>query len=205
MSEAVQQVFEELADRYDRRHEARQRDLFLVLAADAAWSDGRRGDAERLRGRLLQFNPHHLLGPFPSFAEALNSPDMQSYLSDLRRQFPVEEAETLLLALRADGAQDAAEMPIFKMREESAIPRAGPAQPSPAVPPGAAPSVPPPPARTRKGRPASRSPYDIPTLEPEIIDDPDLAGSWLALILFVVVLILALGLAAYALIRPLLL
>src|SRR5262249_13715278 len=78
MANAAQpvRVYEELADWYDRQGQAKLRDWFLVLAADAALAGGRVDEAERLRGQLLYLNPHHLLKPFASFAEALKSPDV---------------------------------------------------------------------------------------------------------------------------------
>src|SRR5262249_36287261 len=98
--ETTLRIYQELADRYDRQREAKQRDLFLVLAADAAHAMGREEEAERLRARLLRASPHNLLRPFSSFAEALSSPDIQLYIADLKRQFPAELAERLLQAQR---------------------------------------------------------------------------------------------------------
>jgi hypothetical protein len=95
-------VYQELAEWYEQRGQAQMRDRFLVLAADAALAAGRADEAERLRARLLQQNPHHLLKPYPSLAEALKSPDVQSYVADLRRSYSPETAEHLLESLRAD-------------------------------------------------------------------------------------------------------
>src|SRR5947209_3651772 len=75
------------------------RDRFLVLAADAALAAGQDAEAERLRGRLLQHNPHHLLKPYSSFAEAMASADVQNYVSALRRNHPYDKAENLLINL----------------------------------------------------------------------------------------------------------
>src|SRR5437588_10661186 len=104
-SERPTRVYEDLADWYDRTGQAKLRDCFLVLAADEALARGRPADAERLRNRLLQTNPHHLLKPFPSFAEALESPDVQSYVADLRRTYPPEAAATLLATQRQTAAE----------------------------------------------------------------------------------------------------
>ena len=87
MRQAEQEIYEELADKYDRQGDARQRDLFLVLAADAAFSAGSPDQADRLRLRLLELSPHHLLRPFASFAERFARADIQDYLVNLRRQF----------------------------------------------------------------------------------------------------------------------
>ena len=90
VSETAVRRYEEQAELHDRRRQTRERDAFLVLAADAALSLGQRDRAERLRQRLLALNPHHLLKPFPSLAEALKSPDIQCLVEDLRRQYPPE-------------------------------------------------------------------------------------------------------------------
>src|SRR2546421_12671442 len=89
-------VYQELADLHDRRNLPQLRDRFLVLAADTAQRAGLTQEAERLRHLLLQLNPHHLLKAFVSFEEALRSPDVQSYLSDLRQSYPPDAAEHLL-------------------------------------------------------------------------------------------------------------
>src|SRR5262245_63709284 len=89
-------VYEELARRCERQQNARQRDIFLVLAADAALAAGRADDAERLRLHLLFLSPHSLLRPYASFADALQARDIQDYIADLRRLHPPEQAEQLL-------------------------------------------------------------------------------------------------------------
>jgi hypothetical protein len=91
-ADEIARVYEDLAFLYDRRGQARLRDCNLVLAADAAYSAGREGEAERIRLELLSFNPTHLLKPYASFAEALRSPDIQSYIDDLRLTHPPEMA-----------------------------------------------------------------------------------------------------------------
>jgi len=101
-SERVIRVYQELADHHDRRKEPALRDRFLVLAADAALCAGRADEAERLRGRLLQLNPHHLLKPYASLAEATKSPDVKSYIAGLRRTYMPESAEHLLESLKTN-------------------------------------------------------------------------------------------------------
>src|SRR4051812_13559518 len=95
-------VYQELADLHDRRQLPQLRDRFLVLAADTAQRAGLTQEAERLRLVLLQLNSHHLLKSFASFEEALRSPDVQSYLSDLRQSYPPDAAEHLLDSVRAE-------------------------------------------------------------------------------------------------------
>jgi hypothetical protein len=101
-------VYTELADWYERHAQASMRDRFLVLAADAALASGQADTAERLRQRLLQGNPHHLLKPYTSFAEALAAPDVETYVADLRQSYPLETAEGLLRTLREGSRPPAA-------------------------------------------------------------------------------------------------
>ncbi|GIW79973.1 MAG: hypothetical protein KatS3mg105_1780 [Gemmatales bacterium] len=89
-------IYEELAHQFDRQGETHIRDRLLILAADAAYSAGKLDDAERLRSRLLELNPHHMLKPFASLAEALQSTDVRSYIEGLRRTYPREQAEQML-------------------------------------------------------------------------------------------------------------
>jgi hypothetical protein len=82
------------------------RDRFLVLAADAALAAGQDQEAERLRGHLLEKNPHHLLRPFASLREALGSADVESYLRELRSNYPPGVARRFLESARASQGQD---------------------------------------------------------------------------------------------------
>ena len=112
-AEQATRIYRELAEDYGRQGQAQMRDRFLVLAADAALSAGQDAEAERLRGRLLQHNPHHLLKPYNSFAEAMKSADVQNYVSALRRSHPYEKAENLLEGLRQGGEHATSPSPPF--------------------------------------------------------------------------------------------
>jgi hypothetical protein len=197
-SEENQQLFEELAGRFDRQQEPRHRDIYLVLAADAALTGGRGGEAERLRARLLQSNPHHLLKPFPTMREAMESADIRDYVADLRRRHPASHAEEVLEKLRAKEPRAAPvfgpvrqpEIPVFRIREEPPPAKSEPIMPLPARP---------------KKRPPTRSPYETaPTASPASAGESvsEGAGRWLATLLFLLGLIFALGLAAFVLLRP---
>jgi hypothetical protein len=94
-------IYKELADAHERRGQPQMRDRFLILAADAALQAGRSAEADLLLARLLRANPHHMLRPFPSFAEAMASPDIQNYVGELRRAHPPQQAEEEFDALRA--------------------------------------------------------------------------------------------------------
>jgi hypothetical protein len=95
-SEHTQQVYQELADAFDRQQNPGMRDLFLMLAADTALRVGQETEAERLRQRLLRLNPSHMLRPYSSFAEAASYPDIRDYLDGLRQKYPPEAAEEML-------------------------------------------------------------------------------------------------------------
>src|SRR5262245_62087811 len=99
-------LYQELADWYERQAQAQLRDRFLLLAADAALNSGQPEEAERLRQRLLQLSPHHMLKPFASFAQALKSPDVQGYLSDMREKYPLDKAKALLETLRQESVEE---------------------------------------------------------------------------------------------------
>lgn len=93
-------TYRDLADRYDQLGQVSMRDRFLMLAADAALAAGQGSEAERLRDRLLQGSRHHMLRPYRSFAEAVQAPDVQTYLRDLRANYPLDTANQLLESLR---------------------------------------------------------------------------------------------------------
>ncbi len=124
-------VYEDLAEWYERNAQAKLRDWFLVLAADAALSAGQAEEAERLRGRLLQANPHHLLKPFTSFAEALQSPDVEGYVADLRRTYPPEAAANLLHSQQKPAGRAAQEARVPALPQVAGRPPAGEAAPAP--------------------------------------------------------------------------
>jgi hypothetical protein len=135
---------------------------------------------------LLERNPHHLLKPFASLAEALKTPDVQNYVSGLRRGYPPESVDSLLEALRSGKsapASRAAPAPIPK----PASPRPGPSGENDMgtlrVPAGEAPPRPaeapavyalkeeklspiPEAARPRQAAPAPPRPLARPTLAP---------------------------------------
>jgi hypothetical protein len=239
------QTYQELAATHDQQGQAQVRDRFLVLAADAALLAGRTDEAEALRTRLLQLNPHHLLKPFASLGQALESPDVKSYVEGLRRTYPPAEAEQTLQKLRKETAA-AAGAPAPADRAATALPRTGPSspeweeakrQPTPAeAAPRAVP--PPPPARPAPSPPPAPRPAPPPplTIEEPIPFVPEPPASrntrvypsadaakpvneapedhrhedtgsrdWLTSALFYLVLLGALALGAYTLLRPFLL
>lgn len=141
------ELYRELADAYERLGQATMRDRFLMLAADAALQAGQATEAERLRQRLLSGSRHHMLKPYGSFAEAAGAPDVQTYLRDLRLNYPPDVAGQMLNSLR--GSQNEAAAP-------AAAPTPPPAAPAPRAVPATAPLMDmsaPSPKRPGAGRP----------------------------------------------------
>src|SRR5437870_6932776 len=185
-AEQATRIYRELAEDYGRQGQAQMRDRFLVLAADAALAAGQHAEAERLRGRLLQHNPHHLLKPYNSFAEAMKSADVQNYVSALRRSHPYEKAENLLEGLRQSGERAVSpstpllktspelevtprteasaageELKVFRVMDTAQEPKASPSRPAAHVRPPSASAAPPParpplPAQSSQAPPAAR-------------------------------------------------
>jgi hypothetical protein len=181
------QIYEELAAREPLRGGTAQRDRFLVLAADAAWTADQPAETERLRQRLLHGNPHHLFKPYHSWAEALQSPDIRSYLGDLRKNCPVEKAEQLLREKPA--AEPAAAAAAAEPEpEEPAVLRLQSPPEKPAPPTLPAPFV------AAPVSPAAGTEDD----EPEQAR----ADVWIATGLFVLILAIAVALAGYTLVWP---
>jgi hypothetical protein len=98
--------YEELANHFAHQGESRQRDQCLVLAADAALTAEQPEEAERLRKRLLLTNPQHMLRPYTSMAEAMQSSDVRDFVVDLRKQWPAEMVEKLVTPRAPAGVSD---------------------------------------------------------------------------------------------------
>jgi hypothetical protein len=218
--ETMLRVYEELANRFTRQHEPRFRDHCLVLAADAALAAGRAEEAERLRQRLLEANPHHLLRPYASMAEAVQAPDVQEYVADLRRQWPPEFVQKLYLGGPNQPPADEpipVAAPAVPRKPETVVPRqtepvpkdnAAPPRPAPAPVRAVEPALPPrqPPVVVPLMRPAPVvRPYDVP--EPPVMAAAPAAepvGRWLATMLLVLGVAGGLGLFFIAFVWPLL-
>jgi hypothetical protein len=217
-------VYQQLAEFEDQRGENQPRDRFLILAADAALAHGDNDRAEQIRRRLLDVNPHHLLKPYPSFADALKAPDVFGYVADLRHSYPPAEAERLLASVQ--GGQPAPETEPFPPPPAESAGPAGPTAPEAEEPPiyplsrtesvPEQPAVPPPPTA-----PSSRPPPRL-VVEPEVSAPEDVyplpqrsppkprrqqqpgsvVSDWVASFLFAILLLAAMGLASYTLARP---
>jgi hypothetical protein len=179
-TEKTIQLYEDLADHFNRQKDARQRDACLVLAADAAYALGRPDHAERLRLRLLKESPHSLLKPYSSFGEARKAPDIQLFLENLRSQYPPQEAERIL---GKKGSSPKEEPQGYRLLTE-------PEKPKP---------VPHPWTRTTETKPKAGKPVPAKIAGDDEDEDEEDAtpGSWFSLLLFVLILAGALALAVY--------
>jgi hypothetical protein len=104
-TEALLDLYLNLADASEEQGKPLQRDKFLVLAAGAAQGGGFLQIAEDCRTRILQHNPNHLLREFASMAEAVRSEDLRGVTVQLQRAYPFEKAEYLLAKFRDGGFQ----------------------------------------------------------------------------------------------------
>jgi hypothetical protein len=93
-----------LAEMSQRRRQLLGRDKLLVLASAAACRAGWPEVAERCRQLVLEHNPAHLIGNFPSVADALRSEDFAPLLKQHERLCGYERAEFLAndLGLKPD-------------------------------------------------------------------------------------------------------
>jgi hypothetical protein len=89
-------IYQQLADVYHHQGKFPERDRFLVLAMDAAHASGQGPRSEQIRAQLLEMNPHHLIKPYASSQEALQSPNFANYLGQLRKNFTPAKAQALL-------------------------------------------------------------------------------------------------------------
>jgi hypothetical protein len=204
-------IYRELADWHEQNGQPQQRDRYLVLAADAALAAGQGEEAERLRVRLLQLNPHHLLRPYASFAEALRNGDVNNYVTALRQSHPSEAAERLLASLRSgapiepvSSAQPPAELQVFRVRTDTDDAKPSPARPRQVPPPGgknpaaAAPLA-------RPIAPARLEPFPLPPKRARPFEPEESAGAGTPLVptlLFGLLLVASVALAVYALAGP---
>ncbi|HEX5272562.1 MAG TPA: hypothetical protein VFW33_18820 [Gemmataceae bacterium] len=218
-------IYKELADVHERQGRPQLRDRYLVLAADAALGADRSAEADLLMARLLRANPHHMLRPFPSFADAMASPDIRNYVAELRRTHPPKQAEAEFDALRTGragaaprqtralpptapvvdlDAEDKRE-PLKLHREQDGADTPPPARaPKPAAPKPAAPKPAPPKAAPRPITPIPLAREPAPERPPAPVADAEEAsrGAWLSATLFVLVLAAGLALAGWTLLRP---
>ena len=88
-----------LARAAEMRRRPLARDKLLVMAAAAAMEDGLLPVAALCRAKILEHNPAHLLGKFPSFGHAQGDDRFQALLARVGRDYPRERAEHMLESL----------------------------------------------------------------------------------------------------------
>ncbi len=91
-----------LADVSQRKRQLLGRDKLLVLAAAAACRAGWADVAARCRQLVIEHNPAHLIGRFPTVAEALRSDEFETLVRRLQRLCGYERAEFLVNDLRLE-------------------------------------------------------------------------------------------------------
>jgi len=94
--ESAMLAYVKLAAVSERKHQLIGRDKLLVLATGAAGRAGWIEVADRCRELVLEHNPAHLIGHFPTAADALRSTDFTALLNQLERTCSYERAEFLL-------------------------------------------------------------------------------------------------------------
>jgi hypothetical protein len=97
--ESAMLAYVRLAEVSQRKQQLIGRDKLLVLAAAAACRAGWIDVGERCRELVLEHNPAHLIGTFPTVADALRSSDFTPLLNQLERMCGYERAEFLVSEL----------------------------------------------------------------------------------------------------------
>ena len=92
-------LFLRLAQAFKQRLQMSDRDRALVLAGTYAAMLQINPVAEFCRALILQNNHGHMLRKWPTFAQAIKEPDFGTFLKQVRRRFPTEKAETLLVEM----------------------------------------------------------------------------------------------------------
>lgn len=95
-SEEIIQMYEDLASWEAQEGSPQLRDRFLLLAADAALAADRLDLAQHFHIQLVEANPTHLVKAFATVEDALQAPQVSSYLDHLRIQYPPATAAQML-------------------------------------------------------------------------------------------------------------
>lgn len=106
-----------LARASESRHRPHVCDRLLVIAAANAARLGLDRIAAYCRDRILQHNPHHVIGKWDTLQVALEEPDFLHVLRAVQRRYPQEKAERLLASL---GIERGREREVYYSDEEYA-------------------------------------------------------------------------------------
>jgi hypothetical protein len=82
------------------------RDRLLVIAASIAVDEQLPLIAAFCRRKILDHNPGHLVRRWEPIVGANNDPDFQTFLKQMRRRYPREKAERMLVSLGLDMARE---------------------------------------------------------------------------------------------------
>jgi hypothetical protein len=123
--ESAMLAYVRLADVSQRKQQLIGRDKLLVLAAAAACRAGWIDVGQRCRELVLDHNPAHLIGTFPTAADAVRSSEFTPLLNQLERMCGYERAEFLVSELGLepqpeDGARDAGQIALSLLSQERA-------------------------------------------------------------------------------------
>lgn len=97
------ELYLSLAEIAGRMGERARQARFLFLAVREAHQTGFSEVADVCRIRLLEQNPDHPIGRFPSVGEALADPEITTYGRELAEIYPPNKAEHLLAKYQASG------------------------------------------------------------------------------------------------------
>ena len=106
-----------LARASELRRRPHIRDRLLILAGVIAARMSLSRIAAYCRQKVLEHNPRHEIGRWPTLAVALEESDFQSLLRILQRRYPLEKAEGLLAGL---GIERGRERDVYFSDEEYA-------------------------------------------------------------------------------------
>jgi hypothetical protein len=123
--ESAMLAYVRLADVSQRKQQLIGRDKLLVLAAAAACRAGWIDVGQRCRELVLDHNPAHLIGTFPTAADAVRSSEFTPLLNQLERMCGYERAEFLVSELGLepqleDGVRDAGQIALSLLSHERA-------------------------------------------------------------------------------------
>lgn len=101
-------IYLHLARASEARNRPLVRDKLLVLAGAMSAAGELAPIAAHCRGKILANNPGHLIGRYPTFAEALADERFQNYLARLRVHYSRERCEHMLNSLGIQLARERA-------------------------------------------------------------------------------------------------
>ena len=95
-----------LARASQQRRQPMVRDRLLVLAGALAATMDLNPIAAYCRREILSHNPQHLVRRWPTFDVALGDEDFQSHHKQLKRRYPSEKVEQMLVSLGIQMARE---------------------------------------------------------------------------------------------------